>query len=121
MSYFRVCEFVMRGVKSFRGRSRLQESGWVYPSLFGQLRHFYPGNTPVVVVCDAGDPNQKVVRAPSHVFLCAIDYRSLPVNRLGLTADEKWRPSAAKSVRMKWRTERQREPADCQSMAPDFS
>ena len=53
-----------------------------YPSLFAQLRHFYPGDTPVAVVCDAGDhENQKVVRSTVSRFLDEVNYRSLPVNR----------------------------------------
>ncbi|HUI79752.1 MAG TPA: hypothetical protein VLY24_17620 [Bryobacteraceae bacterium] len=53
-----------------------------YPSLFAQLKRFYPGDTPVAVVCDAGDlANQKVVRSTVSRFLDEVNYRSLPVNR----------------------------------------
>jgi precorrin-4/cobalt-precorrin-4 C11-methyltransferase len=53
-----------------------------YPSLFAQLRRFYPGDTPVAVVCDAGDQEgQKVVRSTVSRFLEEVKYRSLPANR----------------------------------------
>ena len=53
-----------------------------YPSLFAQLRRFYPSDTPVAVVCDAGDQvNQKVVRSTVARFLDEVNYRNLPVNR----------------------------------------
>jgi len=53
-----------------------------YPSLFAQLKRFYPGDTPVAVVCDAGDQaNQKVARSTVSRFLDEVNYRSFPVNR----------------------------------------
>jgi precorrin-4 methylase len=53
-----------------------------YPPLFAQLKRFYPGDTPVAVVSDAGDQSQqKVVRSTVSRFLQEVDYRSLPANR----------------------------------------
>ncbi len=53
-----------------------------YPFLFGQLKRFYPDDTPVAVVCDAGDESQrKVVRSTVAHFLEEVDYRNLPSNR----------------------------------------
>lgn len=53
-----------------------------YPRLFEQLNRFYPPNTPVAVVCDAGDPaQQKVIRSTVSRFLAEVDRRTLPVNR----------------------------------------
>ncbi len=53
-----------------------------YPPLFAQLKRFYPADTPVAVVSDAGDPNQqKVLRSTVGRFLDEVDYRSLPHNR----------------------------------------
>jgi hypothetical protein len=53
-----------------------------YPLLSAQLRRFYPGDTPVAVVCDAGDQEgQKVVRSTVSRFLDDVKYRRLPVNR----------------------------------------
>ena len=53
-----------------------------YPSLFQQLKRFYPGDTPVAVVCDAGDQeSQKVVRSTVARFLDEVKFTSLPVNR----------------------------------------
>jgi precorrin-4/cobalt-precorrin-4 C11-methyltransferase len=53
-----------------------------YPPLFAQLRRFYPADTPVAVVSDAGDQNlQKVFRSTVGRFLEEVDYRSLPRER----------------------------------------
>ena len=53
-----------------------------YPSLFQQLKRFYPGDTPVAIVCDAGDQeSQKVVRSTVARFLDEVKFTSLPVNR----------------------------------------
>jgi len=53
-----------------------------YPSLFQQLKRFYLGDTPVAVVCDAGDQeSQKVVRSTVARFLDEVKYTSLPMNR----------------------------------------
>ena len=53
-----------------------------YPPLFQQLKRFYPGDTPVAVVCDAGDQeSQKVVRSTVARFLDEVKFTSLPVNR----------------------------------------
>ena len=52
-----------------------------YPTLLAQLKRYYPGDTPVAVVCAAGDQSrQKVVRSTVSRFLQEVDYRSLPVN-----------------------------------------
>ena len=56
--------------------------GMDYPSLFFQLKHFYPAETPVAIVSDAGDQNlQKVLRGTVGRFLDEVDYRGLPVER----------------------------------------
>jgi precorrin-4/cobalt-precorrin-4 C11-methyltransferase len=53
-----------------------------YPRLFERLKRFYPPDTPVAVVCDAGDPaRQKVIRSTVARFLAEVDRRTLPVNR----------------------------------------
>ena len=53
-----------------------------YPSLFAQLKRYYPADTPVAVVSDAGDLNsQTVVRSTVASFLQDVDYRNLPPNR----------------------------------------
>lgn len=53
-----------------------------YPRLFEQLKRFYPPETPVAEVCDAGDPvHQRVIRSTVARFLADVDYRALPVNR----------------------------------------
>jgi len=53
-----------------------------YPRLFEQLKRFYPPETPVAEVCDAGDPvHQRVIRSTVGRFLADVDYRALPANR----------------------------------------
>jgi len=53
-----------------------------YPRLFDQLKRYYPPDTPVAVVCDAGDPAlQKVIRSTVSRFLSEVDFRTLPVER----------------------------------------
>ncbi len=53
-----------------------------YPRLFARLQRHYPPETPVAVVCDAGDPaSQKVIRSTVAKFLSEVDYARLPVNR----------------------------------------
>ncbi len=53
-----------------------------YPTLFQQLKRFYPGDTPVAVVCNAGDQeSQKVLRSTIARFLDEVKFTSLPVNR----------------------------------------
>jgi precorrin-4 methylase len=53
-----------------------------YPTVFGQLKRFYPPNTPVAVVCNAGDPDrQKVIRSTVGSFLDKVDFRSFPRGR----------------------------------------
>jgi len=53
-----------------------------YPKVFSQLGRFYPADTPVAVVCDAGDRNsQKVIRSTVGRFLQDVDYKNLPVER----------------------------------------
>ena len=46
------------------------------------MKRFYPAETPLAVVSDAGDPNQqKVLHSTVGRFLDEVDYRSLPHNR----------------------------------------
>ena len=53
-----------------------------YPKVFSQLGRFYPADTPVAVVCDAGDRNsQKVIRSTVGRFLQEVDYKNLPVEK----------------------------------------
>jgi precorrin-4/cobalt-precorrin-4 C11-methyltransferase len=53
-----------------------------YPKVFAQLGRFYPADTPVAVVCDAGDRNsQKVIRSTVGSFIRDVDYKNLPVER----------------------------------------
>ena len=53
-----------------------------YPKVFSQLGRFYPADTPVAVVCEAGDRNgQKVIRSTVGRFLQEVDYKTLPVER----------------------------------------
>ncbi len=53
-----------------------------YPRLFEQLKRFYPPETPVAVVCDAGDPvRQRVMRSTVARFMSEVDHRALPPNR----------------------------------------
>jgi len=56
--------------------------GLDYPSLFSQLKRYYPADTPVAVVNDAGDRNkQKVIRSTVGRFLQEVDYKNLPAER----------------------------------------
>jgi len=56
--------------------------GQGYPSLFAQLKKYYPADTPVAVVKDAGDPDlQAVYRSTVGRFLDDVDYKSLPAER----------------------------------------
>lgn len=53
-----------------------------YPRLFASLKRHYAAETPVAVVCDAGDPaRERVIRSTVARFLAEVDYQSLPVNR----------------------------------------
>ena len=53
-----------------------------YPRLFEKLKRFYPPETPVAVVSDAGDPaHEKVIRSTVSRFLADVDRRTLPANR----------------------------------------
>lgn len=53
-----------------------------YPSLFAQLKRYYPADTPVAVVSDAGDrTKQKVIRSTVGRFLQEVDYKNLPAER----------------------------------------
>jgi precorrin-4/cobalt-precorrin-4 C11-methyltransferase len=53
-----------------------------YPTVFSQLQHHYPADTPVAVVIDAGDrKNQKVVRSTVGRFLHDMDYKNFPAER----------------------------------------
>jgi precorrin-4 methylase len=50
-----------------------------YPALFAQLARHYPAETPVAVVCFAGDPaREEVVRSTVGTFLAEVRYRDLP-------------------------------------------
>lgn len=50
-----------------------------YTALFAQLKKYYPANTPVAVVCFAGDrQKQKVLRSTVGRFLGEVDYKNLP-------------------------------------------
>jgi precorrin-4 methylase len=56
--------------------------GLNYPSLFAQLKRYYPEDTPVAVVSHAGDLNQqKVIRSTVGRFLHEVDYQNLPAER----------------------------------------
>jgi len=56
--------------------------GIQYPGLFAQLQRFYPADTPVAVVSDAGDSTQqRVVRSTVGRFLQEVDYKKLPPER----------------------------------------
>ena len=53
--------------------------GLDYPTIFPQLKHFYPANTAVAVVCNAGDPDRQIViRSTVGRFLEDIDFRGFP-------------------------------------------
>jgi precorrin-4 methylase len=53
-----------------------------YPKVFSQLGRFYPADTPVAIVCDAGDrKNEKVIRSTVGRFLQEVDYKTLPAER----------------------------------------
>jgi precorrin-4 methylase len=56
--------------------------GLDYPTVFAQLKRFYSPNTPVAVVCNAGDPDhQKVIRSTVGRFLEDVDFRGFPRGR----------------------------------------
>jgi precorrin-4 methylase len=56
--------------------------GLEYPSLFSQLKRYYPADTPVAVVNDAGDrAKQKVIRSTVGRFLQEVGYKNLPAER----------------------------------------
>jgi precorrin-4 methylase len=56
--------------------------GLDYPLLFAQLRRFYLPQTPVAVVCDAGDPEaQRIVMSTVGRFLEEVDPKTLPQER----------------------------------------
>ena len=53
-----------------------------YPTVFAQLKRFYQPDTPVAVVCNAGDPDrQKVFRSTVGRFLGDVDFHSFPRGR----------------------------------------
>ena len=57
-------------------------TGIEYPALFAQLQRFYPPDTPVAVVSDAGDlAQQRVVRSTVGRFLQDVNYKALPQDR----------------------------------------
>jgi precorrin-4 methylase len=50
--------------------------------VFAQLQRYYPADTPVAVVNNAGDPEQQtVIRSTVGRFLEEVDYRNLPPDR----------------------------------------
>jgi precorrin-4 methylase len=54
-----------------------------YPALFRDLNRHYPPDTPVAVVCNAGDRNQqKIIRSTVGKFLNEVNYKELPVHML---------------------------------------
>ena len=54
-----------------------------YPALFKDLNRHYPKDTPVAVVCNAGDRNkQKILRSSVGHFLEEVKYEDLPVHML---------------------------------------
>jgi precorrin-4 methylase len=56
--------------------------GLDYATVFAQLKRFYPANTPVAVVCNAGDPDrQEVIRSTVGRFLEDVDFRGFPRGR----------------------------------------
>jgi precorrin-4 methylase len=56
--------------------------GLDYPTVFAQLKRFYPANTPVAVVCNAGDPDQqKVIRSTVGRFIEDVNFHSFPRGR----------------------------------------
>ena len=56
--------------------------GLDYLAVFAQLKRFYPASTTVVVVCNAGDPDQqKVIRSTVGKFLEDVDFHSFPRGR----------------------------------------
>ena len=53
-----------------------------YPMVFTQLQRYYPADTPVAVVIDAGDrKNQKVTRSTVERFLKDVDFKNFPAER----------------------------------------
>jgi precorrin-4 methylase len=53
-----------------------------YPKVFSQLGRFYAPDTPVAVVCNAGDrKEEKVIRSTVGRFLQEVDYKNLPAER----------------------------------------
>jgi precorrin-4 methylase len=53
-----------------------------YQKVFSQLQRYYPADTPVAVVSDAGDrENQQVIRSTVGRFLKEVAYRNLPAER----------------------------------------
>ncbi|MBP7737576.1 MAG: hypothetical protein KA369_16465 [Spirochaetes bacterium] len=53
-----------------------------YPRFFTRLKRYYPEDTPVAVVQNAGDPDtQKVISSSVGRFLNEVDYRNLPAAR----------------------------------------
>jgi precorrin-4/cobalt-precorrin-4 C11-methyltransferase len=54
-----------------------------YPLLFKDLNRHYPADTPVAVVCNAGDLNrQRIIRSTVGKFLDEVKYKELPVHML---------------------------------------
>ncbi len=54
-----------------------------YPALFKNLNRHYPPDTPVAVVCYAGDrKKQKIIRSTVGKFLHQVKYKELPVHTL---------------------------------------
>lgn len=53
-----------------------------YPKFFKKLKHYYPADTPVAVVCDAGSlETQRVIRTTVGGFLKEVAFNDLPPER----------------------------------------
>jgi precorrin-4 methylase len=53
-----------------------------YPKLFTELKRHYPENTPVVIVCYAGDrKRQKVIKSTVGSFLDEVNLENVPVDK----------------------------------------
>jgi precorrin-4 methylase len=53
-----------------------------YPKVISQLQRYYPHNTPLAVMIDAGDrKNQQVIQSTIGRFLKEVDYKSLLAER----------------------------------------
>ena len=76
-----------------------------YPDLFKKLNRHYPPETPVAVVCYAGDrKKQKIIRSTVEKFLHDVKYKELPVHTLlvgkFLTVGQARKDALVKSVHL---------------------